>query len=82
MRTYHTFRNKRLSPVEMPILGDWWSEIILGEWWKSSDFLVIGELTNLILVIGDLGGGVYTPPPPVDTHHQPPIHRLAGNYNI
>ena len=30
-------------------------------WWKSSAFLVIGELTNLILVIGDLrgGGGIY-----------------------
>ena len=25
-------------------------------WWKSSAFLVIGELTNLILVIGELRG--------------------------
>ena len=25
-------------------------------WWKSSEFLVIGELTNLILVIGELRG--------------------------
>ena len=45
----------------MLILGDWWSVIILGDWWKGSEFLVIGELTNLILVIGE-SWGVYTPP--------------------
>ena len=32
-------------------------------WWRSSQFLVIGELTNLILVNGEFNG-VYTPPPP------------------
>ena len=46
----------------MLILGDWWSVIIIGDWWKGSEFLVIGELTNLILVIGE-SWGVYTPPP-------------------
>ena len=49
----------------MLILGDWWSVIILGDWWKGSELLVIGELTNLILVIGESwGGGIYPPPPP------------------
>ena len=43
----------------MLILGDWWSVIIIGGWWKGSEFLVIGELTNLILVIGE-SWGVYT----------------------
>ena len=32
-------------------------------WWKSSDLLVIGELTNLILVIGELRG-IYPHPSP------------------
>ena len=45
----------------MLILGDWWSVIILGDWWKGSEFLVIGELTNLILVTGE-SWGVYIPP--------------------
>ena len=45
----------------MLILGDWWSVIILGDWWKGSEFLVIGELTNLILVIGE---SCDPPPPP------------------
>ena len=51
-----------LSTTDMLIIGDWWSVIILGDWWKCSEFLVIGELTNLILVIGE-SWGVYTPPP-------------------
>ena len=51
-----------LSTIDMPILGDWWSVFILGDWLKGSEFMVIGELTNLILVIDWwIMGGIYPP---------------------
>ena len=57
-----------LSTTDMLIIGDWWSVIILGDRlvhrWKGSEFLVIGELTNYILVIGESWGYILPPPPP------------------
>ena len=61
MDVYLLYNYIVLSTTDMLILGDWWSVIILGDWWKGSELLVIGELTNLILVIGESWG--YIPPP-------------------
>ena len=50
-------------------------------WWINSQCMVIGELTNLILVNGELVG-VYTPPPPIKeqtNHFSTPVILINGD---